>query len=30
MKRQGYGFRNDQFFELKIMALHNTKRALVR
>ena len=29
MKRQAYGFRDDQFFKLKIMALHNTKYALV-
>jgi transposase len=28
MKRQAYGFRDDQFFKLKIMALHNTKYAL--
>ena len=29
MKRQAYGFRDNQFFKLKIMALHNTKYALV-
>ena len=29
MKRQAYGFRDDQFFKLKTMALHNTKYALV-
>jgi transposase len=28
MKRQAYGFRDDRFFKLKIMALHNTKYAL--
>jgi transposase len=29
MKRQAYGFRDNQFFKLKIMALHETKYALV-
>jgi len=29
MKRQAYGFRDDEFFELKIYALHTTKYALV-
>ena len=29
MKRQAYGFRDDQFFKLKIMALHESKYALV-
>lgn len=29
MKRQAYGFRDENFFKLKIMALHNTKYALV-
>ena len=29
MKRQAYGFRDDHFFKLKIMALHETKDALV-
>ena len=29
MKRQAYGFRDHQFFKLKIMAIHNTKYALV-
>ena len=29
MKRQAYGFRDHQFFKLKIMALHETKYALV-
>ncbi len=29
MKRQAYGFRNHEFFKLKIMALHETKYALV-
>ena len=29
MKRQAYGFRDDHFFKLKILALHNTKYALV-
>jgi len=29
MKRQAYGFRDKEFFKLKIMALHQTKYALV-
>jgi len=29
MKRQAYGFRDMEFFKLKIMALHQTKYALV-
>jgi transposase len=29
MKRQAYGFRDEQFFKLKIMDLHNTRYALV-
>lgn len=29
MKRQAYGFRDDEFFKLKIMAIHQTKYALV-
>lgn len=29
MKRQAYGYRDDEFFELKIYALHTTKYALV-
>ena len=29
MKRQAYGFRDNEFFKLKIMALHMTKYALV-
>lgn len=29
MKRQAYGFRDTEFFKLKIMALHETKYALV-
>jgi transposase len=29
MKRQAYGFRDQQFFKLKIYALHRTKYALV-
>ena len=29
MKRQAYGFRDTEFFKLKIMALHQTKYALV-
>jgi len=29
MKRQAYGFRDYEFFKLKIMALHETKYALV-
>ena len=29
MKRQAYGFRDIEFFKLKIMALHETKYALV-
>jgi transposase len=29
MKRQAKGFRDDEFFKLKILGLHETKRALV-
>jgi len=29
MKRQDYGFRDKEFFKLKIMAIHLTKYALV-
>jgi len=29
LQRQAYGFRNTEFFKLKIMALHQTKYALV-
>jgi transposase len=29
MKRQAYGYRDKQFFKLKIFALHNTKYALI-
>jgi len=29
MKRQAYGFRDHEFFKLKILALHQTKYALV-
>jgi transposase len=29
MKRQAYGFRDYEFFKLKILSLHETKRALV-
>jgi transposase len=29
MKRQAYGFRDREFFKLKILGLHETKRALV-
>jgi len=29
MKRQAYGFRDMEFFKLKIFALHQTKYALV-
>ena len=29
MKRQAYGFRDLEFFKLKILALHTTKYALV-
>jgi transposase len=29
MKRQAYGFRDIEFFKLKIMAIHETKYALV-
>jgi transposase len=29
MKRQAYGFRDQQFFKLKILAIHETKYALV-
>ncbi len=29
MKRQAYGFRDHDFFKLKIMALHETKYASV-
>jgi len=29
MKRQAYGFRDMEFFKLKIMAIHQSKYALV-
>jgi transposase len=29
MKRQAYGFRDSEFFKLKILAIHETKYALV-
>jgi transposase len=29
MKRQAYGFRDLEFFKLKILALHETRYALV-
>jgi transposase len=29
MKRQAYGFRDNEFFKLKIMGIHLTKYALV-
>jgi transposase len=29
MKRQAYGFRDKEFFKLKILALHQTKYALL-
>jgi len=29
MKRMGYGFRDMKFFKLKIMAIHESKYALV-
>jgi len=29
MKRQAYGFRDMEFFKLKIMAIHETRYALV-
>jgi transposase len=29
MKRQAYGFRDLEFFKLKILAIHKTKRVLV-
>jgi transposase len=29
MKRQAFGFRDPEFFKLKILALHKTKYALV-
>jgi len=29
MKRQAYGFRDLEFFKLKILAIHQTKYALV-
>jgi transposase len=29
LKRQAYGFRDKEFFKLKIMALHESKYALV-
>ncbi|HDR15594.1 MAG TPA: hypothetical protein ENN79_08985 [Desulfobacteraceae bacterium] len=29
MKRQAFGFRDNEFFKLKIMALHQAKYALV-
>jgi transposase len=29
MKRQAYGFRDREFFKLKILAIHETRYALV-
>jgi hypothetical protein len=29
MKRQAYGFRDSEFFKLKILAIHETKYASV-
>ena len=29
MKRQAYGFRDREFFKLKILGIHETKHALV-
>jgi transposase len=29
MKRQAYGFRDHEFFKLKILAIHETKYALI-
>ena len=29
LKRQAYGYRDDEFFRLKILALHETRYALV-
>ncbi len=29
MKRQAYGFRDLEFFKLKVMAIHETRYALV-
>ena len=29
MKRQAYGFRDQEFFKLRILAIHETKYALV-
>jgi transposase len=29
MKRQAYGFRDMEFFQLKVYAIHTTKYALV-
>jgi len=29
MKRQAYGLRDHEFFKLKILAIHQTKHALV-
>jgi transposase len=29
MKRQAYGFRDQEFFKLKILAIHQTRYALV-
>lgn len=29
MKRQSYGFRDPEFFKLKILAIHETKYALI-
>ena len=29
MKRQAYGFRDQAFFKLKILGIHETKHALV-
>jgi hypothetical protein len=29
MKRQAYGFRDHEFYKLKILGIHETKHALV-
>jgi transposase len=29
MKRQAYGFRDHEFYKLKILGIHETRRALV-
>jgi transposase len=29
MKRQAYGFRDQEFFKLKILAIHETRYALI-